>query len=164
MLLSSAVKSVFNDKDNLEVLETIIFGDWQNIQKECEKHGEEMDYLVEKSLEGLTEGSRFLKSIADRVSEYWLELKDVNGSEPFEIKVRCAEFLAAFNKDKDVSNEELENLADSENWTDRLVAGWMIRDRDDDFALRIKSILCNDLFQDDNRNFLVRESIKEYDD
>ena len=55
-------------------------------------------------------------------------------------------------------------MADSENWTDRLVAGWMIRDRDDDFALRIKSILCNDLFQDDNRNFLVRESIKEYDD
>ncbi len=78
--------------------------------------------------------------------------------------MRCAEFLAALNINNDISNIDLQSLASSDNWIDRLVAGWTIRDRDDDFAISTKNILCDDLFEDDNGNLLVRESIGEYND
>ena len=164
MQLSAAVESVFKDNNSLEAFETIVLADWQDIQAECEKDGEEMDYIVELALEGLTKDLSVSKSLADRAAEYWLDLKDVNGSEPFEIKVRCAEFLAALNINNNISNIDLQSLASSDNWIDRLVAGWTIRDRDDDFAISTKNILCDDLFEDDNGNLLVRESIGDYND
>ena len=102
--------------------------------------------------------------LADRVAEYWLTLDDVNGSEPFEIKVRCAEFLAALNLHNNIPDDDLQNLADSDNWTDRLVAGWTARDRDDEFASKIKNQLLEDPFEDDNGIPLVREATGDYDD
>ncbi|MDA9872309.1 hypothetical protein N9D42_02575, partial [Candidatus Thioglobus sp.] len=50
-------------------------------------------------------------------------------------------------------------LAESDNWTDRLVCGWTIRDNNSSFAKEIKAQFANDKFQDDNGFFLVRESI-----
>lgn len=162
--LSSAVENMVNDDVSSEDFETLLLADWQDVEAECEEHGEEMDYLVEQALEGLTKTPASSLPLADRVAEYWLTLDDVNGSEPFEIKVRCAEFLAALNLHNNIPDDDLQNLADSDNWTDRLVAGWTARDRDDEFASKIKNQLLEDPFEDDNGIPLVREATGDYDD
>ena len=164
MTLSVAVESMVDDDGSVDAMEALLLADWQDIEAECEQHGEEMDYLVEQALEGLTENIGPSMALSERVAEYWLELEDVNGSQPFEIKVRCAEFLAAVNLHKNIPNDDLQSLADSATWTDRLVAGWTVRDRSDDFAIQLKKKLENDSFRDDNDIALVREATGNYDD
>ena len=80
-------------------------------------------------------------------------------SEPFEIKIRCAELLARVNLSNNMSNDEIEKLAKSKDWRDRLVAGNMARDLETDFGQSIRESLAEDDFQDDNGFFLVREAI-----
>ena len=148
--LSLAVENMVYDDVSSEDFETLLLADWQDVEAECEEHGEEMDYLVEQALEGLTKTPASSLPLADRVAEYWLTLDDVNGSEPFEIKVRCAEFLATLNRYNDIPNADIQSLAHSNIWTDRLVAGWTVRVRDDDFSSSLKGLLSKDPFEDDN--------------
>ena len=164
MTLSLAVDTMVNDDANIEALEAVLLADWETIQSECEKFGEEVDYLVEQALERLTENPASSLHMIDRIAEYWLELDNVNCSEPFEIKVRCAEFLAAFYDPSNITNDELQCLAESDIWTDRLVAGWAVRNRTDEFAIKMKHTLSLDPFEDDNGIPLVREASGYYED
>ena len=58
-----------------------------------------------------------------------------------------------------IDEKKIKKLAESDNWTDRLVCGWTIRDNNASFAKEIKVQLANDKFQDDNGFLLVSESI-----
>tara|TARA_B100000073_G_scaffold154825_1_gene127869 strand:+ start:126 stop:587 length:462 start_codon:yes stop_codon:yes gene_type:complete len=93
MQLPAAVESVFKDSNSLEAFETIVLADWQDIQTECEKNGEEMDYLVELALEGLTKDLSISKSLADRAAEYWLDLKMLTAQNRLRLKCVAQSFL-----------------------------------------------------------------------
>lgn len=81
------------------------------------------------------------------------------GGVPYELKIRCAQFMGSYYNEIGIDEIQLKKLAESDNWTDRLVCGWTIKDNNSSFAKEIKAQLENDEFQDDNGFFLVRESI-----
>ena len=163
MKLSEAISSLIDGDGSIDIYKEIIFADFEEIEPLCEEYGEEFDYLVEQALEGLAENPVQDTSLDDRIAQYWLNLSDVNGAEPFEIKVRCAEYFAACNNSANIPANDIRSLAESEYWTDRLIAGWTARDLEDETAEEIKQILEDDNFTDDNGLFLVRESLGDYD-
>jgi hypothetical protein len=124
--------------------------------------GESADYVVEKMLEvaGASVGD-FLE-LKSRVEEYWLYLDHVPGGSPYEVAVRAAEFLAAYHKKQGLSDEVLQQMVNYEDWRQRLVGAWTIRDTEGDNAVARRAQLAQDPFQDDNGIYLVREGAGAY--
>ena len=158
LTLEEAVEQLINDDFDMAAVATVINSSASDIASITESHGEEADYQIEKAIESISEPEA--ASLVPRIKSYWLSLKDLDGaSEPFEIKIRCAELLARVNLSNKMSNDEIEKLSKSKDWTDRLVAGNMVSDLETDFGQSIREALAEDDFQDDNGFFLVREAV-----
>ena len=129
--------------------------------------GEEVDYACESLLEQIeghiaefTDADR--DTIIDNIHRFWLKLDEVPGGTSSEINVRSAEVIAAYNKGKGITLDELAALVGSEVWQDRLVAGWTIRKMGDavpEGSQGLRDKLVQDEYCDDNDIFLVRESV-----
>jgi len=162
--LENAVQNILDDSFEADDVNTLLMASVSNIEDTCLEKGEEPDYIIEKALECATENLSDYKNLFDSISTKWLGLETLNGAEPFELKVRCAEFMGSYYHDFGIDEKKLKKLAESDNWTDRLVCGWTIRNNNASFAQKIKAQLENDKFQDDNGLFLVRESIGIHED
>jgi hypothetical protein len=158
LTLEEAVEQLINDDFDMAAVATVINSSASDIVSITETHGEEADYQIEKAIESISEPEA--ASLVPRIKSYWLSLKDLDGaSEPFEIKIRCAELLARVNLSNKMSNDEIEKLSKSKDWTDRLVAGNMVSQLQTEFGQSIREALAEDNFQDDNGFFLVREAV-----
>jgi DNA gyrase/topoisomerase IV subunit B len=126
--------------------------------------GEATDYVLEAMLEQAVVNLGDFMGVADRVATYWLQIEAVPGGTHYEVVVRSAEFLAAYHQARGVSHEELSRWAASEDWRQRLVCAWTVRDDDREAAAQIRDKLATDPFQDDNYFYLVREGAGVYPD
>jgi hypothetical protein len=154
LTLEEAVEQLINDDFDMAAVATVINSSASDIVSITETHGEEADYQIEKAIESISEPEA--ASLVPRIKSYWLSLKDLDGaSEPFEI----AELLARVNLSNKMSNDEIEKLSKSKDWTDRLVAGNMVSQLQTEFGQSIREALAEDNFQDDNGFFLVREAV-----
>jgi hypothetical protein len=129
----------------------------------AEQAGEAADYAIEALVEEASTRDPLLTSLASRIKDYWLVLEDVPGGTPFEIAVRCAEFLAKALRLQGAPLSQIQGLAQSAEWQDRLVAAWYVREDGREEAVLIKNLLKEDTFQDDNGLFLVREGAGFYE-
>jgi hypothetical protein len=129
----------------------------------AEQTGEATDYVIEALIEEASTRDPLLISLASRIKDYWLVLEDVPGGTPFEIAVRCAEFLAKALRLQGSPFSQIQGLAQSAEWQDRLVAAWYVREDSREEAGIIKNLLKEDTFQDDNGLFLVREGAGFYE-
>ena len=128
-----------------------------------EQAGEAADYAIEALVEEASTRDPLLTSLAPRIKDYWLFLESVPGGTSFEIAVRCAEFLAKSLRLQGVPLSQIQGLAQSAEWQDRLVAAWYVREDGREEAVLIKNLLKADTFQDDNGLFLVREGAGFYE-
>jgi len=162
MLLDEAIQRIRADEDVADSVKTLLYANVPEIEAAASRHSIELDYLVELAL-GTAERHLYGSSdLLERVNEYWLKCDNVAGSTPYEVIVCAAEFLATAFQTRPVSVAKLRELAESSDWHDRVVAGWVVRDRTDEVAKDIATILATDKFTDDNGFFLVREAIGEY--
>jgi len=123
----------------------------------AEENGETADYVIESVIEAACEREELFLVLKDRIRNYWMELTEVPGGTHFEIVVRCAEFLAKYLGNAEPCLSDIRQLAISEDWKDRLIAAWYLRDEEGVEETRIKELLRSDPFEDDNGFFLVRE-------
>ena len=126
--------------------------------------GESTDYLIEAALEAAAERDALLTGLESRVRDYWLKLDAVPGGSHYEVAVRAAEFLAAHMLRAEPNADALLALANAEDWRQRLVCAWVVRDRNDPTSETIKNQLSQDPFEDDNGIYLVREGAGFTDD
>ena len=122
------------------------------------------DYVLESALEQVAQGRGELADLAHRVSTYWLYVEHVPGGTIYEVAVRCAEFLALHHRKEGLSAQTLENWSTSDDWRQRLICAWAVRDDEQAHCIKIRSALANDAFQDDEGIYLVREGAGHYDD
>jgi len=162
--LSDAVQRLIDDEADDNDAIVLLNSEPSEIFEAADELGEEPDYIIESALERMAQKPEFFSSLVEVVSEVWIKLDDLNGAIPFEIKVRCAEFIGAYNNHVGIGAEELNSLASSDDWTDRLIAGWTIRDQESELAVKIRTQLESDEFQDDNGIYLVREAVGAYEE
>lgn len=87
---------------------------------------------------------------------------------PYEINILSARFIAETNNRfdhfhgiyPDINN--ILNLAESDQWQDRLVAAYQIINIDGRIIDEVKNLLREDPFSDDNGYFLIREAMGIY--
>jgi hypothetical protein len=163
--LENAIQNIDDDSFEVDDVNTLIMASVSDIEDICEDKGLEPDYIIESAIEHATDQVSDYKNLFDSISTKWLGLEVIQGGGvPYEIKIRCAEFMGNYYNEFGIDEIKLQKLAESDNWTDRLVCGWTIRDNNSSFAKEIKAQLANDKFQDDNGFFLVRESIGIHED
>jgi len=124
--------------------------------------GETADLVAEGALEQAAARLGDCTETAERVQGYWLNLDAVPGGTHFEVVVRSAEFLAAYYDLDGVSDDKLNAWATSENWRERLVCAWFVRDKNSDRSRALREALAADNFQDDDGIYLVREGAGYY--
>ena len=134
------------------------------LEQAAEQANMELDYSIEQILEAATLNAAVMGDVVNRVRDYWLEIESIPGGTHFEVNIRAAEFLAAVNLTQSIAVEALAEMANSENWRERLVCAWTVRDMLDADALNIKTQLAQDSFVDDNGLYLVREGIGLHED
>ena len=162
--LENVIKNIIDDSVETDDVNTLLMASASDIENIIINKGEEPDYIIEKALEYATENISDCKKLFDSISTKWLGLETLNGAEPFELKVRCAEFMGSYYNEFGIDEKKLTKLAKSDNWIDRLVCGWTIRNNNNSFAQKLKAQLENDKFQDDNGLYLVREAIGIHED
>ena len=158
--LENAIQNINDGSIGVDEVNTLILASVSDIENICGNKGLEADYIVESAIEHASDAVAEYKNLFDSISMKWLGLDLIQGGGvPYEIKIRCAQFMGSYFNEIGIDEKQLKKLAESDNWTDRLVCGWTIKDNNSSFAAEIKSQLENDEFQDDNGFFLVRESI-----
>ena len=158
--LENAIQNINEDSFGVDEVNTLIMAAVPDIEDICWHKGLEPDYIIESAIECATDQVSDYKNLFDSISTKWLGLEVIQGGGvPYELKIRCAEFMGSYYNEIGIDEIQLKKLAVSDNWTDRLVCGWTIKDSNSSFAKEIKAQLENDEFQDDNGFFLVRESI-----
>ena len=129
----------------------------------ADQAGEASDYAIEALIEEASTRDDLLTSLQSRIKNYWLILDGVPGGTSFEVAVRCAEFLAKSLRRQGAPVSQIQALAQSDKWQDRLVAAWYVREDDRQELVSTKNLLKEDTFQDDNGLFLVREGSGFYE-
>ena len=163
--LENVIQNIDDDSFEVDDVNTLIMASVSDIENICEDKGLEPDYIIESAIERATDQVSDYKNLFDSISTKWLGLEFIQGGGvPYELKIRCAQFMGNYYNEFGIDEIKLKKLAESDNWTDRLVCGWTIRDNNASFAQKIKAQLENDKFQDDNGFFLVRESIGIHED
>ena len=163
--LENAIQNIDDDSFGVDDVNTLVMASVSDIEDICEDKGLEPDYIIESAIERATDQVSDYKNLFDSISTKWLGLEVIQGGGvPYELKIRCAQFMGNYYNEFGIDEIKLKKLAESDNWTDRLVCGWIIRDNNSSFAKEIKAQLENDKFQDDNGLFLVRESIGIHED
>ena len=158
--LENAIQNINDDSFGVDEVNTLIMASVSDIERICGNKGLEPDYIVESAIECATDQVSDYKNLFDSISTKWLGLEVIQGGGvPYELKIRCAQFMGSYYNEIGIDEIQLKKLAESDNWTDRLVCGWTIKANNSSFAKEIKAQLENDEFQDDNGFFLVRESI-----
>jgi len=158
--LENAIQNIDDDSFEVDDVNTLIMDSVSDIENICGDKGLEPDYIIERAIERATDQVSNYKNLFDSISSKWLGLEVIQGGGvPYELKIRCAQFMGNYFNKFGIDEIKLKKLAESDNWTDRLVCGWTIRDNNSSFVKEIKAQLENDKFQDDNGFFLVRESI-----
>ena len=158
--LENAIQNINDDSFGVDEVNTLIMASVSDIESICGNKGLEPDYIVEAAIEHATDEVSEFKNLFDSISTIWLGLEVIQGGGvPYEIKIRCAQFMGKYYNEFGIDEIKLKKLAESDNWTDRLVCGWTIRDNNASFAQKIKDQLANDMWQDDNGFLLVSESI-----
>ena len=158
--LENAIQNINDGSFGVDEVNTLILASVSDIENICCNKGIEPDYIVESAIEHASDAVSEYKNLFDSISTKWLGLDLIQGGGvPYELKIRCAQFMGSYFNEIGIDEIQLKKLAESDNWTDRLVCGWTIKDNNSSFAKEIKAQLENDEFQDDNGFFLVRESI-----
>ena len=157
-------KLVEEDDASPDEIKFLVNLDIHDLADAADEAGEECDYLVKKILELAADDLSNFLDVKERIEIYWLALDEVPGGTNFEINVRAAEFIAKCNIEEKVSIEVLENMAKAQNWRERLVCAWTVRDSESEIAIKIRESFANDQFEDDNGIFLVREGAGFTDD
>ena len=134
------------------------------ISAAADECSETADYVIEKALEVAAENIDENINLHDRVLDYWLQLKHVPGGTIYEIAVRCAEILAVSYRKKNISEPALHELAESEDWRQRLIAAWIVREDDRPTAKALRVKFENDPFEDSDGVYLIREAAGHYDE
>lgn len=160
--LDDAIRRINRNIEDLEAAKAILTADVANICAAASHQQIEPDYVIESALETVQIHHPDGIDLVPRIQDYWLQCSDLNGVFPYEIIVRAAEFLAASFTDHSLSDRKLQELATSSDWRDRLVAGWVVRDRKDAVAVDVAKALAADAFTDDNGFFLIREATGKY--
>ena len=161
--LDEAVRQISEEKGGADAAKELLHADVAEIEAAASRQSVEPDYLIESALETAQHHLSSSRDLVARVEEYWLHCNKVAGAIPYELIVRAAEFLATALQNPPLADEKLWELAESSYWQNRLVAGWVVRDRGDEVAKDIAKILAADTFTDDNGFFLVREAVGEYE-
>ena len=158
--LENAIQNLDDLSYEVDDVNTLIMASVSDIENICGDKGLEPDYIIERAIERATDQVSDYKNLFDSISTKWLGLEVIQGGGvPYELKIRCAQFMGNYYNEFGIDEKKIKKLAESDNWTDRLVCGWTIRDNNASFAQKIKAQLANDKFQDDNGFFLVSESI-----
>lgn len=163
MSLDDSVHQIIEDTGSINAAKEVLFAEASAIEEAAAQYSVEADYLIESALQI---ACRYLygdDDLVKRVQNYWLQCHTLAGATPYEIVVRSAEFLAAALQIHPLPEGKLRELAESSDWQDRLVAGWVVRDRGDTASKDIAKILATDTFTDDNGFFLIREAVGEYE-
>ena len=103
-------------------------------------------------------------TVEPKRSNYWLYVDHVPGGSIYEVAVRCAEFLAAYHRTQNISVQTLETWSRSDDWRQRLICVWCVRDGEAIQTVHIWTSLANDTFQDDEGFYLIREGAGHYQD
>ena len=162
--LENAIQNLDDLSYEVDDVNTLIMASVSDIENICGDKELEPDYIIERAIERATDEVSDFKNLFDSISTKWLGLEALNWAVPYELKIRCAQFMGNYYNEFGIDEIKLKKLAESDNWTDRLVCGWTIRNNNASFAQKIKAQLENDKFQDDNGLFLVRESIGIHED
>lgn len=163
MSLDEAIQQIREDKNAADAARTLLYANVPEIEAAASRHSIEADYLIESALETAERHLSESSDLLERVNDHWLKCDNLAGATPYEVIVRAAEFLATALQTRTLSGAKLWELAESSDWQDRVVAGWVVRDREDQVAKDIAKILATDKFADDNGFFLVREAVGEYE-
>ena len=152
--LENAIQNIDDDSFEVDDVNTLIMASVSDIEDICEDKGLEPDYIIESAIECATDQVSDYKNLFDSVSTKWLGLEVIQGvGVPYEKKIWCAQFMGSYFNEIGIDEIQLKKLAESDNWTDRMVCGWTIKDNNSSFAKEIKSQLANDKFQDGNGFF-----------
>ena len=158
--LENAIQNISDDSFGVNEVNTLIMASVSDIESICSNKRLEPDYIVEAAIEHATDKVSEFKNLFDSISTKWLGLEVIqSGGVQYEIKIRCAQFMGNYYNEFGIDEKKIKKLAESDNWTDRLVCGWTIRNNNASFAQKIKDQLANDMWQDDNGFYLVSESI-----
>jgi hypothetical protein len=157
--LENAIQNIYDYSFGVDDVNTLIMASVSDIENICGDKGLEPDYIIERAIERATDEVSDYKNLFDSISTKWLGLEALNWAVPYELKIRCAQFMGNYYNEFGIDEKKIKKLAESDNWTDRLVCGWTIRDNNASFAKEIKDQLANDMWQDDNGFLLVSESI-----
>jgi len=133
----------------------------EDISQHAEDIDEEADYTVEKLLEVVAEqlqsfnqGQR--QHIERRAWDYWLQLDRIRGGTAREANVRAAELLAELIKANGVETLTIREWVESNDWRNRLVTAWTLRDSTVPEHLQLIDVLRGDRFEDEDGFRLVR--------
>lgn len=162
MSLDEAIQQIREDKDAADATRTLLYANVAEIEAAASHQSTKTDYLIESALETAERHLSGSSDLFGRVYDYWLKCDNLAGATPYEVIVRAAEFLATALQTRPLSEATLRELAESSDWHERVVAGWVVRGRTDEVAKDIATILATDKFTDDNGFFLVREAVGEY--
>lgn len=163
MSLDEPVQQIIQGTGSVEAAKAVLFADVSDIEQAAAHHSVEADYLIESALEMASSHLNDASDLITRVQNYWLQCDNLAGAVPYEVIVRAAEFLATGSQTHPLSDSALWELAQSSDWRNRVVAGWVTRDRTDAVAKDIAKTLATDTFTDDNGFSLVREAVGVYD-
>ena len=163
MEIQSLASALMGDESlQAEQIETLLMSSVEELSGAADSIGESADYVLEAMLEQAAVYLADSMAAAQRVQSYWLTIAAVPGGTHYEVVVRSAEFLAAYHQARGVAPEELSRWAASEDWRQRLVCAWTVRDDNREAAVQIREQLATDPFQDDNYLYLVREGAGHY--
>ncbi len=162
MSIEEAIKLASQGRTDADAAKEILFANVSEIEETASALSVQADYIIESTLETASRHLLAASDVISRVEDYWLQCDNVAGTTPYEVIVRAAEFLAAARQTLPISNKELWKLAESSDWRNRLVTGWIVRDRNDRIAKEVAATLATDTFADDNGFYLIREAVGEY--
>ena len=164
MDIQRCVARLIEERAEPAEVEALVLASVEALCEAAEAVGETGDYLVEKVLECAATHLETLPDIEGRVADYWLQIEHVPGGAHEEVVVRAAELLAEAHEGRGISDQALAALSTHASWRQRLVAAWVVREREDPHACALRARLAQDPFTDDSGVFLVREGAGVYDD
>ncbi len=164
MDIQRSAARLMEDRAEPSEVEALVLCSVEALCEAADGIGETGDYLVEKVLECAATHLEALPGVEGRVADYWLQIEHVPGGAHEEGVVRAAELLAEANEARGISDQALADLSTHASWRQRLVAAWIVREREDPHASALRERLGQDPFTDDNGVFLVREGAGVYED
>jgi len=144
-------------KDVINVLEQSV----ETLEEASDEMDDALDYAIEGALNYAINHFSEFEVLKTRIEEYWLNIDYIPGGTPYEVIPIAAEFIAKWHRVKKSPIGIIKSLACSENWRERLVAAWYIRDFRGKSLEKEKKLLKKDPFTDDNDFYLVREALQK---